>query len=308
MNVVFMGTPDFAVPTLESLVKNGHNISLVITQPDKKSGRGKKLTSPPVKDKALELGLEVFQPKNVNNSESIEFLKRKNPDVIIVVAYGQILKESILHIPKYGCINVHASLLPKYRGAAPINWAIINGENISGVTIMYMDKGLDTGDMILKKEIPINEKDTAGDLHDKLMYVGADALIEALEQIKNGTFIRESQNHELSTYASMMDKTLGLINWNKNGKDIVNLIKGVNPWPGAYLDYKGNKIKVFETEIINRFENYENGEIIKVNDEGIFINANDKCIIVKEIQFPGKRKMKVHEFLKGNELEEGIVL
>lgn len=306
MKIVFMGTPEFAVPTLEALADNGHNIKLVITQPDKKQGRGKKVQSSPIKIKAQDLGIEVFQPKNVNSIESIEKLKVINPDIIIVVAYGQILKEEILKLPKYGCINVHASLLPYYRGAAPINWAIINGEKKSGVTIMYMDKGLDTGDMILKKEIDIDYNDNAKDLHDKLKYLGANALIEALVDIESGKVTREKQNNEIATYAPMLDKKIGLIDWNQNGERIRNLVRGINPWPGAYFIYNNEKVKIFEVELIDKLSN-EIGKIVKVDKDGIIINAKDKSVIIKEIQFPGKKRMKVEEFLKGNSIKEGYI-
>lgn len=308
MRIVFMGTPDFAVPTLEKIVHEGYEVPLVITQPDKPKGRGKKLTPTPVKAKAHELEIEVFQPKNINRPESIERIKELSPDVIVVVAYGQILKEDVLNLPKHGCINVHGSLLPSYRGAAPINWAIINGEEKTGITTMYMEKGLDTGDMLIKKEIFIGKNETAGQLHDRLMYLGAEVLINTLKQINNDTIIRIPQDDNLSTYAPMMDKQLGFMNWNKEAKDIKNLIRGVNPWPGAYFTYKGIKVKVFSVDICDKFNNGKNGEVVKVNNDGIFVNSKDKCIIIKELQFPGKRKMKIEEFLKGNDFSTGAIL
>lgn len=308
MKIVFMGTPDFAVPTLEKLVKSGFNVPLVITQTDKKQGRGKKVLAHPVKKKALELGIEVFQPKNVNTEDSISKIMSINPDLIVVIAYGQILKEKILNMPKYGCINVHASLLPKYRGAAPINWSIINGEKKTGVTIMYMEKGLDTGDMILKKEIDIKEEDTAGSLHDKLMILGAEALIEAINNMSEGIATREAQDNDKSTYASMMDKKLGHINWNEKSEYIKNLIRGVNPWPGAYFLLDDKKIKIFDVEIVNKFCQSPSGTVVRVNEEGIFVTTMDKCIIIKDMQFPGKKRMKVKDFLKGNDFEVGITL
>lgn len=308
MKIVFMGTPDFAVPTLEKLVESGFEVPLVITQTDKKQGRGKKVLAHPVKKRALELGIEVFQPRSVNTEESISKIMSVEPDLIVVIAYGQILKEKILNMPKYGCINVHASLLPKYRGAAPINWSIIDGEKKTGVTIMYMEKGLDTGDMILKKEIDIKEEDTAGSLHDKLMILGAKALIEAINNMSDGTATREAQDDEKSTYASMMDKKLGHIGWNEKAECIKNLIRGVNPWPGAYFLLDDKKIKIFDVEIIDKFCQSPSGNVVRVNDEGIFVNTMDKCIIIKDMQFPGKKRMKVNEFLKGNDFEVGITL
>lgn len=308
MKVVFMGTPDFAVPTLEYLKKENYDIKLVITQPDKPKGRGRKLTPPPVKVKALELGLEVFQPNNVNSEESILKLKEISPDIVVVVAYGQILKENILNIPKYGCINVHASLLPFYRGAAPINWAIINGEKKTGITTMYMDKGLDTGDILLKEEIEIDENMTAQELHDKLKWIGAELLINTLEDIDKGNIRRIKQDDSVATYAPMLDRDTGKIDFNKTGVEIKNLVRGTNPWPGAFFEYKGERIKVFKVDILNEFKNGKIGEVLKADKDGIFVKAKDCCIVIKEIQFPGKKRMSVEEFLKGNKFETGIIL
>ena len=308
MNIIFMGTPDFAVPTLEVIYKNGHDISLVVTQKDKPKGRGKKVSYTPVKEKAIELGLRVYQPENVNTNDSIEVMKKLSPDVVVVVAYGQILKEDILSIPKFGCINVHASLLPKYRGAAPISWAVINGESKTGITTMMMSKGLDTGDMLLKTEIDIGENETASELHDRLMYIGADLLIETLKRIQAGNIIKTPQNHSESTYAPIMTKELGKIDWNMEGRTIKNLVRGTQNWPGAYTIYKGEKIKIHKVEICDKFSPCKNGTVVKVNDEGIFVNAKDTCVILKTIQFPDKRSMDVGEYLRGNDFEEGIVL
>ena len=308
MKVVFMGTPDFSVPTLDALYNNGHIISLVISQSDKAKGRGKKVLYTPVKERALELGLNVYQPDNINSSESIELIKKENPDIIVVVAYGQILKESILSIPKYGCINVHASLLPKYRGAAPINWAIINGEKTTGVTTMVMEKGLDSGDMLLRREIEISDGETAGDIHDKLAILGAELLIETIEGLENGTVPRTPQDHENATYAPMMTKDLGKINWSEKAINIKNLVRGTQPWPGAFTTYKGQNIKILEVDIVNKFKEDENGKVVKVNNEGIFVNTIDNCIVIKQIQFPGKKSMLVEDFLRGNEFEVGVLL
>lgn len=308
MNIVFMGTPDFAVPTLEGLIKAGHNISLVVTQTDKKQGRGKKVLAPPVKIKAIEHGIEVFQPFNVNSDESVNKIVNSKPDIIIVIAYGQILKEKILNLPHYGCINVHASLLPKYRGAAPINWAIINGEKKTGITIMYMEKGLDTGDMILKKEIDIKEDDTAGVLHDKLMVMGSETLLEAIDEISKGTNSITPQENEKSTYAPLMDKKLGHINWNEEATTIKNLIRGVTPWPGAYFIYKDQKVKIFDVEVIESSDCSNPGTVINVDGTGILVNTKNNCILIKEIQFPSKKRVKVREFLKGNDFKVGTTL
>lgn len=308
MKVVFMGTPDFSVPTLEALYNVGHEIPLVISQKDKAKGRGKKVINTPVKEKALELKLSVFQPENVNSKESIDTIKSTNPDVIVVVAYGQILKNDILNIPKYGCINVHASLLPRYRGAAPINWVIINGEKYTGITTMMMETGLDSGDMLLKMETEIYEEETAGQLHDRLKYMGAELLIDTLKKIENGSLRKTPQNHSEATYASMMTKELGKINWSKKASEIKNLIRGTQPWPSAYTIYNGMNIKILEVDIVDKFIEGDNGEVIKVNDEGIYVNASDKCVVLKHIQFPGKRSMTISEFLRGNKFEIGTVL
>ncbi|MTI69936.1 MAG: methionyl-tRNA formyltransferase [Firmicutes bacterium] len=307
MNIVFMGTPDFAVPTLNSIYKKGYNVSLVVTQPDRKKGRGKKLTPTPVKQKALDFGIEVFQPENINVEENIEKIKKYNPDVIVVVAYGQILRKDILDIPKKGCINVHASLLPSYRGAAPINWVVINGEDKTGVTTMYMEEGLDTGDMILKEEIAIKENDTAGVIHDKLMDLGANLLIKTLDIIDKGEVKRTPQDDVNSSYAPMMDKELGKIDWNKPKRSIKNLVRGTNPWPCAFTYYNGKKMKIHRVEIGSEMKG-TNGEIIKVNDEGIYVSVKDGSIIIKKIQFPGKRPMEVKDYLRGNEIETNIIL
>lgn len=308
MKVVFMGTPDFAVPSLKCLDYNGYSIELVITQKDRPKGRGKKVKYTPVKEKALELGLEVYQPDSINSIESIEKIKNINPDFIIVVAYGQILKKHILDIPKYGCFNVHASLLPRYRGAAPINWAIINGEMETGVTIMEMEEGLDTGDMILWQSIPINSEDDATIIHDKLAILGGDLIVKAISGVKSGEFTKTPQNHDLFTYAPMLSKEMGMINWNDKGENIINLIRGLKPWPSAYTQYKDGIVKIHKARLIDKIKDGKNGEIIKVDKNGIYVNVQDKTIILEEIQFPGKKKLKVEEYLRGNSIETGLML
>lgn len=308
MNIVFMGTPEFAVPTLESLYNEGYSIDLVITQEDKRRGRGKKLQYTPVKEKALELGLEVFQPNSINSEGSITKMKELNPDFIVVVAYGQILKKEILEIPKYGCYNVHASLLPKYRGAAPINWAIINGEKETGITIMEIDEGLDTGDMILWEAIPINSEDDTVIIHDKLAELGGKLIVKALSDIKDNKAVKTPQDHSLSSYASMLNKDMGKIKWNDTGENIINLIRGLKPWPSAYTKYKDEVLKIHKAKLINPLKKGICGEIIKVDKEGIFVVAKDKTVVLEEIQFPGKKRLKVDEYLRGNSVDEGVIL
>jgi methionyl-tRNA formyltransferase len=308
MKVIFMGTPAFAVPTLKKLHEKGHSIALVVTQPDKPSGRGKKLKKSEVKVAAEELNLEIFQPDKIKREENIEILKSYNPDVIVVVAYGQILSKEILSIPKYGCINVHASLLPKLRGAAPLNWAIINGETKTGVTTMQMDQGLDTGDMLLKSEVEIDENMNVGELHDILMDKGADLLVETLDKIERNELVPQKQDDSLSTYAPMLNKENRRINWNLPANNIHNLIRGLAPWPTAYFTIDGNMVKVYKSTYSNENSDYEPGYVIKANNEGIFVQAKEGTVILQEIQMPGKKRMTVDAYLRGNIFPEKIIL
>ncbi len=308
MKIVFMGTPEFAVPSLSQLYKAKHELALVITQMDKPKGRGKKLQFTPVKEKAIEFGIEVFQPINVNSKESIEKLKEINPDLIVVVAYGQILCREILELPKYGCINVHASLLPKYRGAAPINWALINGEVETGVTIMEMEEGLDTGDMIIKSTIPIREDDDYISIHDSLSVLGGELLIEAIDEIIEGISKKIPQDHSQSNYAPMIFKSTGKIDWNKSGYEIKNLVRGLKPWPSAYTDYDGQTIKIHKVRLEDGNYKGELGQILKVSNDGIFVKTIDKILVIEELQFPNKKKMLVKDYLAGNSIDENIKL
>jgi len=308
MKVIFMGTPEFAVPTLEKLCENGYDINLVVTQPDKPSGRGKKLKKSEVKEKAEELGLDIFQPDKIKKQENINVLKSYNPDVIVVVAYGQILSKEILDLPKYGCINVHASLLPKLRGAAPLNWAIINGEKKSGVTTMLMDVGLDTGDMLLKSETYINDDMDVGQLHDKLMIQGADLLIETLKGIEKKEINKIMQDDSLSNYAPMLNKVNTKINWYDKAEEIHNKIRGLSPWPSAYFMLDGKSVKVYKASYIKEKSEFEPGFVLKANDEGIFVSSGDGVVIIKELQMPGKNKMSINAYLRGNKFPEKIFL
>lgn len=296
-NIIFMGTPIFAVESLKKLHEN-FNVTAVITQPDKKSGRGQKISISPVKEFALSKNIPVVQPNTLKNEEFMDFLKKENPDLIVVVAYGKILPESILNFPKYGCINVHGSLLPRWRGAAPIHWSIIEGDKKTGVTIMYMDKGLDTGDMILKKEILINDKMTTSELHDIMMKVGAEALVEALFNINNGKIIREKQDDKLATYASMLNNDNTQIDFNKSSTEIVNLIRGLNSWPKAYTHLDEKIYKVLEAEISTKKGNP--GEIISFDKNGILVGTKDSSITIKKIQPPNKGIMEASAFINGN--------
>lgn len=308
MKIVFMGTPDIAVPCLQKIIDENYEILGVVTQPDKPKGRGKKLGMSSVKELAIENNIPVYQPIKARDKDFIETMKSLNPDVMVVVAFGQILPKEILEIPKFGCINVHVSLLPKYRGAAPINWVIINGEEKTGVTTMYMDEGLDTGDMILKTEVNLDENITAGELHDKMMNIGAETLKETLKLIEEGTAPREVQNHEEFSYAPIMNKSLGNIDFSKNAKEIHNLVRGVNPWPSAYTTYNGVTMKIWKTKVLEEESTKDAGTIIEVNKDGIKVSTKDKVLLIEEIQMPNKKRMLVGEYIKGNTIEIGVVL
>ncbi|AHM56768.1 methionyl-tRNA formyltransferase Fmt [Peptoclostridium acidaminophilum DSM 3953] len=309
MNAVFMGTPEFAVPCLEAMLAQGHQVKAVVTQPDRPKGRGKQLAMSPVKEAALKSGIEVFQPENVKSPEFVEKLREMAPDVIVVVAFGQILSKDILDIPKYGCINVHASLLPKYRGAAPINWVIINGENETGITTMLMDEGLDTGDMLIKESLQIGENETASELHDRLSKLGAAVLGNTLAKLEEGSLTREKQSDAESSYAPIMKKTLGEIAWSKSAREIFNLVRGTFPWPGAFTTLDGMVMKVlrcrFESE---SQEEASAGEILDVSKTGIRVKAAAGVLVIEEIQMPGKKKMSVEEYLRGNSIQKGAIL
>lgn len=308
LNIVFMGTPEFAVPILEKLIEH-HNVLAVISQPDRPKGRGNKTEPTPVKKFAMENGIEkILQPNNIKDEKFFDELKKLNADLFIVVAYGQILSEKILYLPKYKSINVHGSLLPKYRGAAPIQWAIINGEEKTGVTIMYMEKGIDCGDMILKAEIKITEDETYKTLHDKMSIVGANTLIEALKLIESNEMTAEKQNDELATYAPMISKELGHIDWNKNSKEIINLIRGLNPKPCAYSFYNDETIKIHRAEEISGY-NGQPAEIVDILDNrGIVIKTKDTALLITEIQKKGSKKMNCTDYLRGHKVDKGVIL
>lgn len=308
MRILFMGTPDIAVGCLQKIIDEKHDIIGVVTQPDKPVGRGKKMGMPPVKELALKYDLPVYQPIKARDEEFVKILKDLNPDLIVVVAFGQILPKSILDIPKFGCVNVHVSLLPKYRGAAPINWVIINGEDKTGVTTMYMDEGLDTGDMILTSEFELNDEITAGELHDIMKEEGAKVLKETIDLIEKGEAPRIPQNHDEFTYAPMMNKTLGQIDFSKSAKDIHNLVRGVNPWPSAYTTYKGQTMKIWKTKVLSESSDKVPGTILKVDKEGIRVSTKDNVILISEIQMPGKKRVLVEEYIKGNSIETNEIL
>ncbi|WP_138203291.1 methionyl-tRNA formyltransferase [Haloimpatiens lingqiaonensis] len=306
MNIVFMGTPDFAVPSLKGLIEN-FDVKAVFTQPDRPKGRGNKITMSPVKMVALENNIPVYQPKNLKKErEYIDKLREIQPDFIIVVAFGQILSKEVLEIPKYACINLHASLLPKYRGAAPINFAIINGETKSGNTSMIMGEGLDTGDMLLKQEVEIGKDMTAGELHDILSGKGSSLLIETINNFSN--IKREKQEDSLSCYASMINKDMAKINWSEKAENINNLIRGLNPWPIAFTEYEDKVMKIYKAQVINKKASEVPGCILKVTEEGIEVACGENTLLIEKVQFPGKKPILVKEYIRGNQIKEGNIL
>lgn len=300
-----MGTPDFAVGTLEEIIRAGHEVVLVVTQPDKPKGRGKAMQFPPVKECAVEHGIEVFQPKRIRDDANVEYLKKYDADIIIVAAFGQILPKSILDMPRYGCVNVHASLLPKYRGAAPIQWAVINGDAITGVTTMRMDVGLDTGDMIAKREVRIAEDETGGSLFDKLAEVGAKLCVETMDMLEKGTATFTPQNNEMSTHTSMITKELGNIDWKKPAVELERLVRGLNPWPSAYTHLNNKTFKIWKAKVIPKDSEYQPGCIVRADKHDLIVQTGEGQLALLEVQLEGKKRMEADAFLRGNQLEEG---
>ncbi|MCR5758540.1 MAG: methionyl-tRNA formyltransferase [Selenomonas sp.] len=297
--VVFMGTPEFAVPCLAALHEQCEVIA-VITQPDKPRGRGQKLLPSPVKAWAEAHDLPVYQPVKIKTEDFTAQLAAMQPDLMVVVAFGQILSQQILDIPEYGCINVHASLLPRYRGAAPMQWCVINGEEKTGVTTMFMDAGLDTGDMLLKAELPIGEDTTLAEVHDGLMEMGAKVLMDTLAKLSDGTLERIPQPAE-SNYAPMLTKTTGQIDWSKTAKDVHNLVRGLNSWPGAYTHLDGEKYKIWRTRCTGEKASASAGTIVKADKKaGLFAAAGDEILEILELQAPGKKKMQAKDYLNGH--------
>lgn len=316
MRIVFMGTPDFAVGTLKALIGSRHEVAAVITQPDKPKGRGKAMQYTPVKEVALEAGIPVFQPRKVRDPEFIEQFRQLEPDAAVVVAFGQIIPQAVLDIPKFGCINVHGSLLPKYRGAAPIQWAVIDGEKESGVTTMRMDAGLDTGDMILKAAVPLDEKETGGSLFDKLSRTGAELLLETLDKIEDGTAVYEKQEEESPTaYAAMLKKDQGHIDWTRDAASIEHLIRGLNPWPSAYTRLDGKTLKIWSADVGEEaagdgssYGETACGTVIEVTKKDFKVKTGKGYLTVKELQPEGKKRMSADAFLRGYHVEAGTVL
>lgn len=310
MKIVYMGTPDFAVPPLAALVQNGYEVTAVVTQPDKPKGRGKTLLPTPVKEEAMKHDIPVYQPLKVREPEFVETLKKLEPDMIIVAAFGQIIPKTILDMPKYGCLNIHASLLPKYRGAAPIQQAVIDGEKESGVTIMQMGVGLDTGDMISQAVVPLAEDETGGSLFDKLAEEGAALLIRTIPSIVDGTAVYTKQPEESPTpYAAMISKKMGLMDFSKSAVELERLVRGLNPWPSAYTFLNGKTLKVWKCAV-ERVECGKEapGTIIDVDKSGIHVACGSDALILKEVQLEGKKRMETDAFLRGYQVTAGTML
>ena len=321
MRIVFMGTPDFSVPALKALVEAGHQVIAVVTQPDKPKGRGKEVQMTPVKIQAMEYGIPVYQPAKVREASFVEVLKGLEADVYVVIAFGQILPKAVLELPKYGCINIHASLLPKYRGAAPIQWCVIDGERETGITTMMMDVGLDTGDMLEKAVIPIEEKETGGSLHDKLSMAGGDLILSTLKKLEEGTLVRTPQTDERTCYAKMLTKSLGDIDWNQDAVSIERLIRGLNPWPSAYTMWNGKTIKIWAADVIAGREAAEflsesgvpaetgtaPGTVVCSDKRGLVVCTGGGLLSIRELQMEGKKRMDTPAFLRGYPIPAGDV-
>ena len=308
MKVIFMGTPDFAVETLEEIIRAGHEVAVAVTQPDKPKGRGKEVQFPPVKEAALAHGIEVYQPVRIREPECISYLANYQPDIIIVAAFGQILPKEILELPQYGCVNVHASLLPKYRGAAPIQWAVINGDRVSGVTTMRMDIGLDTGDMIEQTEVELSPEETGGSLFDRLAVAGAKLCVSTMEKIQAGTAVYTKQSDEEATHTRMISKKMGKINWKASAVEIERLIRGLNPWPSAYTFLDGKTLKIWRAAVLHGGDAAEAGCVIQADDKALHVQTGEGILSLEEVQLEGKKRMKIADFLRGHAIVQGTRL
>lgn len=308
MKIVYMGTPDFSVGALEALIQAGHEITAVVTQPDKPKGRSGQMQFTPVKECALKHGLPVFQPVRIREAEAVEELRRYEADIFVVAAFGQILTKEILEMPRFGSVNIHASLLPKYRGAAPINWVIINGEKETGVTIMQMDEGIDTGDMLAKAVVPIEAKETAESLFDKLADVGARLIVETLPKLEKGELTPVPQDHAQSSHTRMMKKSLGKIDWNMDAASIERLVRGLNSWPSAYTYYEGKSLKLWNCDVIEEACAEAPGTIVRVSKDSVDVAAGKNIIRILELQLEGKKRMDTKSFLLGNAWKTGMML
>lgn len=310
IRIVYMGTPDFAVEPLEAIIKAGYEVAAVVTQPDKQKGRGKEVKMTPVKECALRHGITVFQPVKIKEPEAVAELEKYQADLFVVAAFGQLLSEEILNMPEYGCINIHASLLPAYRGAAPIQWAVLNGEKESGVTIMQMDKGLDTGDMLLKRSVELSPKETGDSLHDKLMHLGAELIVEALSKLEKGELVPEKQKDELSSYAKKLTKAMGQIDWSKDAVSLERWIRGLNSWPSAYTFFGGKTLKIWEAQVTEEkgAQKAEPGQVVSVSRESFTVACSQGALQILSLQLEGKKRVLTREFLLGYQVEPGMIL
>lgn len=321
MRIVFMGTPDFSVPTLESLIASEHQVVAVVTQPDKPKGRGKEVRMSPVKETALRHEIPVFQPARAREASFIEEMRKLAPDVMVVIAFGQILSGELLKVPRYGCVNIHASLLPKYRGAAPIQWAVINGDRETGITTMMMDEGMDTGDMLEKRVIALKEDETGGSLFDRLSLLGGEMILSTLEKMENGTLVRTPQNHEEATYVKKIPKSLGEIDWTEDAAYIERLIRGLNPWPSAYTWLGGRMLKLWEAKVLGEEDGMSSpagtagdgeqkkcGVVLKAFGDGLYVQTGKGILKITSLQLEGKKRMDTAAFLRGFPVEAGVRL
>lgn len=307
MKVIYMGTPDFAVEPLEAIIKAGHEVTAVVTQPDKQKGRGKEVQMTPVKECALAHNIPILQPVKIKEPEAIAELKKYPADIFVVAAFGQLLTEEILKMPKFGCVNIHASLLPAYRGAAPIQWVVINGEEKTGVTIQQMAKGLDTGDMLFKREVVLDPKETGASLFDKLMHVGAELIVEALPLIEQGAVVPEKQDEAQASYVSRLTKDMGNIDFTQDAVVIERLIRGLNSWPSAYTYYKGKTLKIWEADVTGTRTEVLPGTVVSVGKDTIEVACGSGTLLLRSVQLEGKKRVSVRDFLLGYEVKEGTV-
>lgn len=307
MRIIFMGTPEFSVPALEALVKAGHDVIAVVTQPDKPKGRGKEVQITPVKEKALEYQLPVYQPVKARDPEFVKFLADLAPEAMVVAAFGQILPKSILDIPAYGCVNIHASLLPKYRGAAPIQYAVIKGEKESGITTMMMAETIDTGVMLDQETVILAENETGGSLHDKLSVVGGRLILKTLKKLEDGTAVRTPQDDSRACYVGLIKKSMGDIDWSMDAVSIERLIRGLNPWPSAYTDWDGKVLKLWEAKVVDKEYEGAYGQVVETGPDCLVVKAGTGGLSIRELQLQGKKRMDISAFLRGYQIGEGTV-
>ncbi len=309
MRIIFMGTPDFSVPTLEALVASEHEVAAVVTQPDKPKGRGKEIHMSPVKECALKHNIPVYQPVRARDEAFVEEMRTLKPDAMVVIAFGQILPKSLLDLPKYGCVNIHASLLPKYRGAAPIQWAVINGDEETGITTMMMDVEMDTGDMLEKTVIKLNPDETGGSLFDRLSLLGGDLILSTLSKLEKGEITPQPQDHAQATYVKKISKSMGDIDWTMDAVSIERLVRGLNPWPSAFTRWNGKMLKIWEAKVLPDPETKAPcGSVIRASDEGLKIQTGNGVLCVTSLQLEGKKRMDTAAFLRGYQVESGCIM